>query len=64
MSHTNLMVSTDQKPVTDKQRLKRYEESKYITKEDQQSMKESKRRKDQKIYRNNHKIKALINTYL
>ena len=41
------IVSKNQKPVIDTQRIKR-NESKYITKESQQTVKESKRRKDQR----------------
>ena len=47
MLFTNLMVTTNQKPVIDMQKIKR-KESKYITKEGQQIMRqESKRRKEQ-----------------
>ena len=46
MTYTNQMVTTNQKPVNI-QRIKG-KESKYITKERLQSMKESKRRKDQR----------------
>ena len=46
MTYTNQMVTTNQKPVNI-QRIKG-KESNYITKERQQSMKESKRRKDQR----------------
>jgi len=47
MLYTNQIVITNKKPVMDMQRIKR-KESKYITKESQQTMKESKRRKDQR----------------
>ena len=47
MLHTNLMVTTNQKPVIDMQIIKR-KKSKYVTKESQQTMKESKGRKDQR----------------
>ena len=47
MLYVNLMVTTNQKPVIDMQKIKR-KESKYITKEGQQIMRqESKRRKEQ-----------------
>jgi len=45
--YTNLMVTTNEKPVIDTQKSRT--ESKYITKENQQTMREeSKRRKEQK----------------
>ena len=43
MLYTNLMVTTDQKPVTDMQKIKR-KESKYITKENQQAIREGSKR--------------------
>ena len=52
MAYINLMVTKNQKPVIDMQRTKK-KELKYITKESQQTMKESKKRKDKrKIYKN------------
>ena len=51
--YINLMIHTNQKPVIDMQRIKR-KESNYITKESQQTMKESKRRIREKL-QNNHK---------
>ena len=47
MLYTNLMGTTNQKRVIDLQRIKRME-FKIITKEHQQTMKERKRRKDQR----------------
>ena len=44
MLYTNLMVTANQKQVIDMQRIRR-KESKYITKESQETMKESKRRR-------------------
>jgi len=41
------MVATHRNPVRDTQKIKR-KESKYITKESQQTVKESKKRKDQR----------------
>ena len=43
---TNLTVTTNQKPATDMQTIKR-KESKCITKENQNTRKDSKRKKDQ-----------------
>ena len=66
MLYTNIVVITDQKPVTAMLKNKKYKVYvKYITKESQQTIKERKRRKDQrKITKNNHKtsIKREINT--
>ena len=45
MLYANLVVTTNQKPVIDMQRIKR-KESKYVTRETQQTMKEGKRRKE------------------
>jgi len=67
MLYTNLIVITNQKPVIDMQRIKR-KESKYITKERQQSIeREQEKKGSEKIYRNNHKTmtkcKKMTNTY-
>ena len=45
--YINQMVTTNQKTVIDVQKIKN-KESKYITKENQQIIKEKKRRKDQR----------------
>jgi len=51
------MVTTSQKPVIDMQRIKR-KVSKYITKENQQTMKEKKR--SEKNYKHKHKTSNKI----
>ena len=59
------MVNTNQKPVIDTHRIKK-KESKYITKESQQTVTEKSKKGTEKNYKNNHKTrnKMTINTYL
>lgn len=57
--YTNLMVTTNQKPVTDMQKIKR-KKSKYITKESQQITVEErtgteKEERNREAYKSNHK---------
>ena len=67
MLFINLMVTTNQKPVINIQKIKR-KESKYITKESQQNMKKSKRKNNQRktTKTTNHKTSkkmAIIHIY-
>ena len=48
------MLATNQKPITDTQKIKR-KESKYITNESQQTIKEESKERSEKIHKNNHK---------
>ena len=65
MLYTNLMVITNQKPLINKQRIKR-KKSKHITKGNQKTMKKRKIRKDQRKSSKNlqKQPQMAINTYL
>ena len=62
--YSNLMITTNQKPLINIQRIKR-KKSKHITKENQKSWEKDKKGPE-KVFRNNHKTsnKMAINTYL